>query len=143
MPYKTSNCRENSLTEYISAPFLRTSIHISHQFAIAGRLNRFPVFEVSGQAARQPYIHPNDNFFQAGELYRRVMTVEDKEHLIGNITTHLCNVLKRIQQRQAAIFYKADNEYGARVAEGLKLDVKKVKQLAEMSQEERAKATAK
>jgi len=33
-----------------------------------------PPFEVFGQAARQPYIHPNDDFFQAGELYRRVMT---------------------------------------------------------------------
>jgi len=102
-----------------------------------------PPFEVSGKAARQPYIHPNDDFFQAGELYRRVMTDEDRDHLIGNITAHLCNALKRIRLRQAAIFYKSDTEYGTRVAEGLKLYVKEVKRLAEMSQEERAKATAK
>jgi len=101
-----------------------------------------PPFEVSGQAARQPYTHPNDDFFQAGELYRRVMTDEDRDHLIGNITTHLCNAIKRIQMRQSAIFYKADPEYGTRVAEGLALDVSEVKRLAEMSQEERAKATA-
>ena len=70
------------------------------------------------------------------------MTDEDREHLIGNITTHLCNAQKRIQLRQAAVFYKADPEYGSRVAEGLGLDVKKVKQLAEMSQDERAQATS-
>ena len=101
-----------------------------------------PPFDVSGQAARQPYTHPNDDFFQAGELYRRVMTDEDREHLIGNITTHLCNAQKRIQLRQAAIFYKADEEYGSRAAEGLGLDVEEVRKLAEMSQEERAKATS-
>jgi len=88
-----------------------------------------------------PGKHPNDDFFQAGELYRRVMTDEDREHLIGNITTHLCNAQKHIQLRQTAIFYKADAEYGSRVAESLKLDVKEVVRLAEMSQEERAKAT--
>ena len=93
-----------------------------------------PPFEVSGNAARQAYIHPNDDFFQAGELFRRAMTDKDRDHLIGNITTHLCNAIKRIQLRQTAIFYKADTEYGTRVAEGLKLDVNQVKQLAEMSQ---------
>ena len=49
---------------------------------------------------------------------------------------------KRIQMRQAAIFYKADPDYGRRVAEGLSLDVKEVERLAVMSQEERTKATA-
>jgi catalase len=101
-----------------------------------------PPFEVSGEARRHPYNHPNDDFFQPGELYRRVMTDTDRDHLIDNITTHLCNAKKRIQLRQSAVFYKADPEYGQRVAEGLGLDVKEVKRLAEMSQEERAKATS-
>ena len=101
-----------------------------------------PPFDVSGQAARQPYSHPNDDFFQAGELYRRVMNDADREHLIGNITSHLCNAKKRIQLRQTAIFHKADAEYGRRVAEGLGLDVKEVERLAAMSHEERAGATA-
>ena len=102
-----------------------------------------PPFDVSGQAARQPYVLEDDDFFQAGELYRRVMTDEDRDHLIGNITSHLCNAQKRIQLRQATIFHKADAEYGRRVAEGLGLDVKEVKRLAGMSQEDRARATAK
>lgn len=101
-----------------------------------------PVFEVSGKAARQRYTHPNDDFVQAGDLYRKVMTDEDRAHLIGNIVAHLGGAQKRIQLRQTALFYKADPDYGRRVAEGLGLDVEEVKRLAEMSQEERAKATA-
>ena len=59
------------------------------------------------------------------------------------IVGHLGGAQKRIQLRQSAIFYKADVEYGRRVAEGLGLDVKEVARLADMSQEERAKATSK
>jgi len=88
-----------------------------------------PPFEVSGKAARQKYTHPNDDFVQAGNLYRKVMTDKDRDHLIGNIVTHLCNAKKDIQIRQTKIFYKADHEYGRRVAEGLKLDLKEFKKL--------------
>ena len=44
--------------------------------------------------------------------------------------------------RQTAIFMKADHEYGQRVAEGLGLYLKEFEKLAEMSQEERVKATS-
>jgi catalase len=101
-----------------------------------------PAFEVSGKAARQRYTHPNDDFVQPGDLYRKVMSDEDREHLIGNIVAHLGKAQKRIQSRQTALFYKADAEYGRRVAEGLCLDVREVERLAKMSHEERAKATA-
>jgi len=101
-----------------------------------------PAFEVSGKAGRQPYSHPNDDFVQAGDLYRKVMTDEDRNHLIGNIVAHLGNAQKRIQLRQTSLFYKADSDYGRRVAEGLGLDVREVQRLAEMCREERAKATA-
>jgi len=71
-----------------------------------------------------------------------VMTDEDRDHLIGNIVAHLGDAQKRIQLRQTALFYRADPDYGRRVAEGLGLDVKEIERLAEMSHEERAKATA-
>jgi catalase len=100
-----------------------------------------PPFEVSGMASRKPYTLTDDDFFQPGELYRRVMTDEDREHLIGNIVDHLGNAKKRIQLRQTAIFYKADPDYGRRVAEGLGLKAGEVERLAGMSQEERVKAT--
>jgi len=102
-----------------------------------------PPFEVTGKAARQPYSHPNDDFEQPGALYSKVMTDEDREHLIGNIVAHLGNAKKNLQMRQTALFYKANTDYGTRVAKGLGLDVNEVKRLSEMSQEERVKATMK
>jgi catalase len=100
-----------------------------------------PAFEVSGRAMRQPYTHPNDDFVQPGDLYRKVMTDTDRDHLIGNIVSHLGGAQKRIQLRQTALFFKADPDYGRRVAKGLKLDVTEVERLAAMTHEERAKAT--
>lgn len=88
-----------------------------------------PAFEVSGKATRQKYTHPNDDFVQAGNLYRKVMADKDRDHLISNIVTHLCNAKKDIQIRQTKLFYKADPEYGRRVAEGLKLNLKEFKKL--------------
>jgi catalase len=70
------------------------------------------------------------------------LTSPDRSHLIGNIVDHLGGAQKRIQLRQTAVFYKADADYGSRVAKGLGLDIKEVERLAAMSQEERAKATA-
>ena len=101
-----------------------------------------PAIELEGVAARHEQKLTDDDFLQPGELYRRVMTDTDREHLVGNIVAHLSGAQKRIQMRQAAIFYKVDRDYGTRVAEGLALDVKEVERLASMSQEERVKATA-
>ena len=70
------------------------------------------------------------------------MTDTDREHLVGNIVAHLGGAQTRIQLRQTALFFKADPDYGRRVAEGLGLDVKKVERLAAMSQEDRVAATA-
>jgi catalase len=86
-----------------------------------------PPFKVSEKAARHPYTHPNDDFVQPGNLYQHVMKAEDRTHLIDNIVTHLCNAKKEIQIRQTKIFYKANPEYGRRVAEGLKLPLKEIK----------------
>ena len=102
-----------------------------------------PPIDVKGMAARHKPAYPQDDFVQAGDLYRKVMTKTDREHLVGNIISHLGGAQKRIQLRQCAVFYKAEPEYGTRVAEGLGLDVKEIKRLANMSQEERAEATKK
>jgi catalase len=82
-----------------------------------------PPYEVSGKVCRQLYNHPNDDFVQPGNLFRKVMTDQDRDHLIGNIVTHLCNAKKDIQIRQTKIFFKADQENGKRVAEGLKINL--------------------
>jgi catalase len=101
-----------------------------------------PPIDLEGQAARHPQELTDDDFFQPGELYRRVMTETDREHLVGNIVAHLGRAQKRIQLRQTALFYKADPDYGRRVAKGLGLKLKEVERLAALSQEERVKATS-
>jgi len=69
------------------------------------------------------------------------MDAAARERLVGNIIAHLGGAQKRIQMRQTALFYKADQDYGKGVAQGLGLEMKEIERLAEMSQEERAAAT--
>jgi catalase len=104
-------------------------------------LAKEPPIEISGKANRYPYTHPNDDFVQPGNMYRDVMTDQDRENLAGNIVSHLGGAQKRIL-RQTALFFKADPDYGHRVAKGLKLDIKEVENLANMSHDERVKATS-
>jgi len=101
-----------------------------------------PPLDVKGLAERHSYTLGDVDFEQAGALYSKVMTDTDRENLVGNIIGHLGNAAERIQYRQTALFYKAHAEYGTRVAEGLGLDVARVKELAALSQAERVKATA-
>lgn len=101
-----------------------------------------PPIELDGVAARHPQELTDDDFFQPGELYRHVMSETDRKHLVGNIVAHLSGAQKRIQLRQTALFFKADPDYGTRVAKGLGLNVNEVKKLAAMSQDERVKATS-
>ena len=101
-----------------------------------------PHFDLDGQAGRFEYSFPNDDFVQAGNLFGKIMSDRDRDNLVGNIVDHLGGAQKRIQLRQCAIFYKAHKDYGARVAEGLGLDVAEVEKLAAMSAGERAAATA-
>ena len=102
-----------------------------------------PPLDISGMAARHAYELGDVDFVQAGNLYRDVMTAEDRQHLVSNIVGHLKNAQKRIQLRQTALFYKADADYGENVASDLGLDAAEVKRLAAMSQEERVDATTK
>ena len=101
-----------------------------------------PPIDVSGLAARHSYKLSDDDFVQPGDLYRKVMTEDDRSHLVSNIVAHLKGAQRRIQIRQAALCWKADLDYGGRVARGLGLDKAEVKRLATMCQEDRVKATA-
>ncbi|MDR2036594.1 MAG: catalase, partial [Bacteroidales bacterium] len=102
-----------------------------------------PSLDIQGMAARHEYPLGDIDFVQTGEMYSRVLSDYDKKNLVGNIVGHIKNAQKRIQLRQTALFYKAHPEYGTRVAEGLGLDVNRIKELAAMSQDERVKATEK
>lgn len=101
-----------------------------------------PPLKVSGMGDRHEIELTDADFVQAGDLYRKVMTNQDRANLVKNIVGHLKGAQQRIQLRQTALFYKADKDYGISVAKGLGLDEVEVEKLAAMNQEERVKATA-
>jgi len=101
-----------------------------------------PEIPLDGNGARFVYGHPNDDFVQPGNLYRNVMTDQDRTNLVNNIVGHMGVIPKHIMLRQCALFCLADDEYGTRIAQGLGLDVDEVKRLAAMTQDERVAATS-
>ena len=84
--------------------------------------NKLTPFEVSGQAAQVAYDH-HDHYTQAGDLYR-LLSKEEQTRLVENVVGAMKPVeLEEIKLRQIGHFYKADPEYGTRIAEGLGLAV--------------------
>jgi catalase len=79
-------------------------------------------FAVSGLAESAAYNH-HDHYTQAGNLYR-LMSKEERVRLVDNIVAAMKPVEREdIKLRQIQHFYKADPEYGERIANGLKLSV--------------------
>lgn len=84
--------------------------------------NKQAVYPVSGVADSVAYDH-NDHYTQAGDLYR-LLSEDERTRLVANIVEAMKPVEKEeIKLRQIQHFYKADPEYGTRVADGLGLSV--------------------
>lgn len=83
---------------------------------------RFRPYSVTGVVGRHPYSNKQD-FEQPGALYRKVMDAEEKTALVDNISGHLKNAKREIQERQVQIFYKCDPEYGTRIASKIGVSV--------------------
>ncbi|MDR2457546.1 MAG: catalase, partial [Clostridiales Family XIII bacterium] len=83
------------------------------------------------------------DYEQTTALYERVLSEDDRKALISNIAGHLGGAEERIQYRQVAVFSKASEDYGKRLADALSLDFNRVKELAKLSDEDRAAVTAK
>lgn len=65
----------------------------------------------------------HDHYTQAGDLYR-LLSEDERARLVQNIVGAMKPVeIEEIKLRQIQHFYKADPEYGTRVAEGLGLTV--------------------
>ena len=87
---------------------------------------RIASFDTVGTAGKYRYQHPNSDFEQAGNLYR-LMTAAEKSRLVSNIVNHLKNVTRQdIQERACINFYRADPDYGIRIAKGVGLNPEKV-----------------
>jgi catalase len=81
-----------------------------------------PPLKISGDAARYNHRDGNDDYTQAGNLFR-LMTPDAKERLIGNIVRHIAGVPQEIQFRAICHFFRADPAYGLGIAKALKLDI--------------------
>ena len=83
-----------------------------------------PPLKISGDADRYDHRIGNDDYTQAGNLFR-LMNADQKKQLVQNIVGAMTTVPKEIQERQIAHFTKADPAYGEGVAKGLGLPVPK------------------
>lgn len=54
---------------------------------------------VRGNIGRYKVNHPNCDFAQPGELYRKVMNDFERDSLVNNLVGHLGNARKDIQER--------------------------------------------
>ena len=59
----------------------------------------------------------DDDFMQAGILYREVMDDGAKERLADNITNAMAGVSEQVEQQVYEYWTKVDEELGARVRE--------------------------
>ena len=94
----------------------------AQQLRRAGRgpVPRRASLRLSGDAARYDHRVGNDDYGQAGALFR-LMSREQQRQLVANITAAMKGVPEDIQLRQIGHFLKADAAYGGGVAEGLGL----------------------
>lgn len=83
-------------------------------------------YDVSGAVLKQA-VSPTDNFTQAGQLYRSYSPYERGE-VVKNLASDLGMVKSyETRVREVSYFYKADMEYGTRLAQAVKVKLNDVK----------------
>ena len=87
-----------------------------------------PPLKISGDADRYDHHDGNEDYSQAGDLYR-LMNEDQKTQLIGNLVSAMKEVPRAIQVRQIVHFYRAEHDYGSRVAQGLGIGIDEISQL--------------
>jgi catalase len=73
---------------------------------------------VTGTVGRHSFGEPDD-FCQPRVLYKKVMTEEDREHLIKNTAAHMKGVSKDVLEKAVKIYWKIDPDYGERIAKAV------------------------
>ncbi|MGH2459546.1 MAG: catalase [Chloroflexota bacterium] len=77
---------------------------------------------VSGEMVRRAYqLHAEDNdYVQAGNLYRHVLSEIDRAHLVSNVVTHMSQGVEHdVKARALDHWRQVDADLGARIARGL------------------------
>ena len=85
-----------------------------------------PPLRISGDADRYDHRVGNDDYGQAGNLFR-LMNDSQKQQLFGNIAAAMQGVPDEIVQRQLGHFAKADPAYGEGVAKALGIQIRSAK----------------
>lgn len=78
-----------------------------------------PALGLKGETDRYDHREGNDDYTQAGDLYR-LMSTEEKSRLVNNIAASLRQAPESIQLLQISHFSKADKNYGLEVAQALR-----------------------
>jgi catalase len=81
-----------------------------------------PSYQLTGEIMRSAYTRhrEDDDFGQAGTLYREVLSETDREHLAANIVGHASAGLDpEVTARVVEYWRQVDGDLGARVAKGL------------------------
>lgn len=77
-----------------------------------------PPLTIAGDVDRYDHREGNDDFTQAGNLFR-VMPKDEQDRLMDTIADAMAGVPSDILERQLGYFQKADSEYGDGIAERL------------------------
>ena len=123
-----TNQRDGQMTYYVDqAP--GTNPHVNYEPSSMGGLHEAPKPE--GQVDHTPYVEGNlvrqkiertNDYKQAGQRFRSFEDWE-RDELISNLVGALEQCNRDIQERMVRHFVQCDENYGRRVAEGLKLNV--------------------
>ena len=87
--------------------------------------HRQPAISLEGNIDRHDHRIKNDDYTQAGNLFR-LMDTPAKKRLIENIVESMKNAPPAIQAVQIAHFSKADPDYGEGVAAGLEMRIEEI-----------------
>jgi len=86
--------------------------------------------EISGLFGRYKYNHPQDDFIQPRWLYEKVFDAQQKARLVNSIVNNMKGInpdREDIKIRAIRQFFRVHPELGTRIAQGLGIEVSKVK----------------
>jgi catalase len=83
-----------------------------------------PPFKISGDADRYDQHPGDDDYTQAGNLFR-LMTKDERERLFANTARSMAGVPEEIKLRWVRLCTKADPEYGSGLAKQLGIEPSK------------------
>ena len=81
-----------------------------------------PPLKISADADRYDHRQGNDDYTQAGDLFR-LMSLDQQDRLMDNIAVTMAGVPMDIVRQQIGHFSKADPAYGKGVADRMKIEL--------------------